>query len=787
MVEFPNQRVSRSEKEQDSFYKPTYDHIINRALNLNKKDDITAWLDAANGMISNTSLNYLVSPLKDNETEKTIGKLPGEIRDTDLINTVRERNIGEYIGLPYKFTVTVHNADAVLRRDLEIADEANKIMQQALINMLNEYYDANQEGINTGVVSKEVPDIEEFVKDKTEKWIDDRATRGLNILKLINNINDFDSKRIQSFFYWWACEEFYTYREVINNEVYTSVISPLEGYPVYNNEAFVEDYTAFVIKKKITLTQLKNLYWNELSNIEKEHINHLSKKSASGSYVVTGEWLSRRNWDTTLSAGYSTNSTKEYDVTDNTESLDEYTIIWRTEVPIKIRKFIDPFGNEQEEIVSDEYTRTEEDINITTEWIEEIYIGKRFGNEISGVYLKPVPCDVQRYDKHTMTPKLPVGGKKGILRNIKQNPIPKRLTQFVIIDRLLNLVIERTIAKYEGYIKLVPQSMMNDDLSGTKNEKMFYIKADNTLIYDDTVVDFNTVAQGYRVIGMPDIANYIKTLIEIRDKYKAEGLEMANMNSYALGDVMASTGKGVMQESIYRAKVGNVLSITMFHAALEKDHQADLEFSKIAYKDGKRGSFVEKGTGKSIYVDVNIYEHPETDYGIFVENSKIDQEKIDAFRQLAFNASQNGDIDSAVAAIELDSVPELRQALKEISIAQKELNAKIENDKNETAKYVTDAQTARQDGINETAITVAEINADAAIDAANIRSQDTGTDSVPDSGVVDNDPSLKRDQLTQKTNDANRKNDLKERQLRVSERMNEKKLKLAANKPKGAK
>ena len=58
-------------------------------------------------------------------------------------------------------------------------------------------------------------------------------------LNRINDVNDFDTKRIQSFFYWWACEEFYTYREVINNEVYTSIISPLEGYPIYNGAQFV--------------------------------------------------------------------------------------------------------------------------------------------------------------------------------------------------------------------------------------------------------------------------------------------------------------------------------------------------------------------------------------------------------------------------------------------------------------------------------------------------------------------------------------------------------------------
>jgi len=781
MTEFLNQRISRSAKEEDSFYKPTYDYLVNKAISLNKKDDITLWLEAANGIISTTSLDYLISPLKDTETKKTLAKLPGELRDTDLINTVRERNIGEYIGLPYKFTVNVFNGDSVLRRDLEVREEVDKFMQQALINMLNEYY--NNTDVNTGVPSKEVPDIEKFAKKKIEEWIDKRAIDGFNILKLINAINDFDTKRIQAFFYWWATEEFYTYREIINNEVYTSVLSPLEGYPIYNNEQFVEDYTGFVIKQRTTLTKVKELYWKDFSNTEKEYIKNLVRRT-DGTFSTKGTWLISRNWDASQNSQFVSNNNAEFDVTDNSESLDEYTIIWRTEVPVKIRRFTDPLGINREEVVPEDYTQNEFDTEIITEWIEEVYIGKRFGNAVSGIYLKPKPCDVQRYDKHTLAPKLPVGGKKGILRNILQNPIPKRLIPYVVIDRMILLQQERTIAKYQGYIQVIPQSLLNSDSTGSKQEKMFYIKADNTLVYDDTSVDFNTVAQGFRIVNMPDIASYLKTLIELRDKYKEEGLEIANMNNYALGDMMASTGKGVMQEGIYRARIGNVLAITMFHAALERDHLADLEFSKIAYQDEKRGSYIDKTTGKPIYIDINLEQHRESDYGVTVENSKIDQDKIDQFKALGFNAGQNGDTESAAAAIMYDSIPELRQAIKEISEANRKFEETMKANEIAAQKYVADAQTARQDSINETAKYVADKRKESAVEVASIRLNDNDNDIDSNITNVDNEDkiALERDKLEAKTNDSNIKNRLKEKQIASTERLARERLTATKNK-----
>jgi hypothetical protein len=786
MAVYPNQRVTRSEKENESFYKATYDYLINKAIMLNPKQDLTAWLEAANGIISNASIKYLVTPLTDPKDNKAIGELPGQIRDTDLVNMVRERNIGEYIGLPYKFTVTVDNADAILKRDAAVAEEVNKLMEQSLINMLNEYYtnqDPNAQG--TGVQSKEVPDIEKFAKEFIENWVDDRAIDGFHILKLINTANDFDSKRLQCFFYWWACEEFYTYREVINNEVYTSVISPLEGFPIYNDEQFVEDYTGFVIKRKITLSKVKQLYWDKLSKAEQDYVTSLTT-NATGNYVASGQMLMSRYMGSEITNDFRANQTKEFDITDNTESFEEYITIWRTEVPIKIRSFVDSLGIEQEEVVPIEYVQTEIDTNVREEWIEEVYIGRRFGNETTGVYLKPEPCDVQRYDNHTMQPKLPVGGKKGILRNILQNPISKRLIPYVIIDRMILLMQERTIAKYQGYIQIVPQSLLNDDLAGTKNQKLFFMKADNMLVYDDTSVDFNTVAQGFRVVGMPEVANYLMTLITLRDKYKAEGLEIANMNSNRLGDVMASTGKGVMQESIYRAALGNVLAITMFNAALERDHNADLDFSKIAYQDEIRGSYFDKESGKGIYVNINLATHKETMYGVHVENSKIDQDKIDMFKQLGFNASQNGDIEAAVDAIALDSIPELRKALKAIAEANRKLQQATEENNSATQKYVADAQTARQDSINEVAKYVSDNAKETAITVAEMKIEadiPTGDDYKFDETDNTDKTALQREQLDFKKNDANAKNQLKDRQMRSTERINNEKLKLAKSKP----
>lgn len=723
--QLPDQRTTRDAKGVRKFYQATYDNIISRAISLNDKTQVIDWLNAANGNISNSSIAYMVTPLIDDTTKQAIGKLPGEIRETDLINTVRERNLGEYIGLPYKFEVSVHNEDAVMLRDAKVKKEVDMVVQQAIINELNALYEqkvANgEEGLNLNVSTEEIPDIKEHIEKVVSDYFDDRAIQGQSLLELVNDINGFDIKRIQAFYYWWACEEFYTYREIVNGEVKMHVISPTDGFPIMGTEQFVEDGEAFVIRKKITLGELRSRYWDRLTKEEQDYINSLVKNKG-GYYTVSPVFLRSRSLLSEERSHYHTNQNREFRVLNSDEMFDEYTIIWRTEVPITIKTTTDLYGDEIEEIVDEGYEPIDESEKVRKEWIEEVWIGKRFGDATSGVYLQPEPCAVQRYDRHTNRCKLPTGGKKGILIDVNQNPIPKRLISYELIDRIFGLQIERTIAKYQSHILAIPQSMINDDSTGTSKQKMFNIKADNTLIYDDTQVDFNIVTQGLRSIGLQPVAEHLRLLLDLKTHYREEGLQMANMNSYRLGDINPNAGKGVVQEGIYRASVGNVLAITMFNAALERDHNADLEFVKIAYVTGKKTSFYSKELKKVIYIDIDPFELLNADLGVTVHNAKIDQNKMDAYRNYAFSAAQNGEFELAAAAIEADTLPQIRKAIKDIVEAKKKLDAAMAQQQNESTRYAADlasqdkqAEIALKDKIafnnNTTDILVAQINA----------------------------------------------------------------------------
>jgi len=743
----PNQHTSIKEKKKESWYRPTYDYLISKAINQKDLGTITTWLDAANGIISNSTIGYAVTPLV-SEAGETF-EFPGEIRETDLINSIREKNMGEYIELPYRFSVMVNNSDAVEKRNIEVSQELTSIAQSTFITMLKQlqtkkelqkqqaFQQEQQTGSTTPNVippSQEEPNIPDFVKYEREfvtQWLDERAIQGQHILELINNVNNFDVKRLQSFFYWWATEEFYTYREIINGEVYTSNVSPLEGFPLENSELFVEDYDGFIIKKRITWEECIAKYKDKIPKDQKAYFDDLVGKGNTGSLKVNPTLLSSQWLSSSMASSYKSKIDSNADIllTNNSRTIDEFTTIWRTERSIKyVTRDIPTIGISQE-IVEDDYELSLDnyDIKLDTKWIEEVWIGKRIGDSTIGFYLEPEPCDVQRYDKHRNRPKLPVGGKKAVLKGIKQNPVPARVIPFIIIDRLLTLNIERSIAKYRDAITVIPQSLLNTDKSGTYKEKMFFLKADGLLVYDDSTVDLQTVTQGFAIKTNSGLETYFLTLIKLKDMYRRDCLEVANMNPERMGDIDPSAGKGNTEQNIYRAKLGSLLSITMFNQALQNDHNADLEFSKVAYIGGKQGSYWDSISGTNIIVEVDPDKHLDSDYGVFVRNTKIDEQKIADYRNFAFSAAQNGEFELASAAIEADTVPELRKAIKEINEARRILEKSMADEKNQAIKYATDkqAETAqktidanqtRQDSINETAIRVAEIGQEGNLD-----------------------------------------------------------------------
>jgi len=719
-LHLPDQRVSDKVKKSVDFYKPTCDYFIQLGISLNNKQDTRNNIDAANGIVDPAKFKDIISPFTAS-VEEVLPKLPGEIRDIDFITPIKEKNLGEYIELPYKFYVKSENADLMLKLDSDVRQEIYNLLIKEFQRIIEE---ANLAAEQSGQQATP-PDFAKLYQERLQELIDDRTIKDTHLLSLINEETNFESLRYQLFFDWWATEEFYTYREIIGDKVVKSRIDPLAAYPISNNEQFVEDYDAFVWKNVITYDQLleKQSVLDHITDKEAEKLNAIYRKDGMLLYRTNNTMFSR------IDTGNTSIVSGSGDVVfaQSNNDIVEWNVIWKSFTEYKQLTYVDELGNEAKKRVPKDYTLNPliGDIELTSIWIPEVYHVMRYNSENNGIYTKPTKLIVQRYDENTNKVKLPIGGKKGLLLNNALNPVPKRIIPFMIVDKLLLLIVEREITKYLPYIKVIPQSIINPDSSGTTKQKMSMLKADNTLIYDDTQVDLNTVLQGLRVINNSGLAEYINILWQIRASNKQDAWDAANMNSERFGSTQSQQTVTNANQNIYRAKLGSTLMITMFNKALELDHKADLEYSKYAYANGKKGVFFDKKQGIFVDIEIDPFEHINSDYFPIVVNSKVEEDKLRKFEELAFSAAQNGDLDIASEAIDADSAPQIKKIIKDIleakrayenSIAtrKEEIMLQTENAITQREAMLIEAEQRRTDSINEANIEAKYIDFDIA-------------------------------------------------------------------------
>jgi hypothetical protein len=653
---YPNQRTSVKEKISEKWYIPNMRYWIRLAQSVNDKEATANNLNAANGIVDPKTYNYVLSPLQADGDK--LKNLPGEIRNIDFITPIKEKNIGEYIDLPYQFTVKVNDPDIAITKSVDVANAIKPIIEQFMVAQVQQQFQMEEAGQEAPQV-----DIQAEINKIKNNWFDKRAIDVSNEINWINDINDFDNKRILGFYNWWATEEVYYYVYIVNGHVFFDVLSPLEGLPILAGEEFVEDGDAFVIKRRISYTQILTYYGNQLSNKDIEYIETLTARSSADLPVSIPVQLYKDIYNRTV---FRSDNTQYQDNEDmfisSTDIIDENILFFKTQVKAKMLTRLNNIGELVSMRVDDDYVLNPEegDIDIKTEWLTETWKQVLLGNLDSGIYLTPEPIEVQIYD-NIGNVKLPIVGKKGLLRNININPVPKRILPSLALSQIINLHIERQLAKYKTPVEVIPMGLLNSTGVDVKGA-MFYKLADNTVIYDETKFTPDQLNNAYKVIGNTGISSYIRDLIDLRESIKAEAWDLANMNDARFGQAAASATVRNNEQNLYRAKLGSILMTTMYNNVLAKLHNMCAEYGKVAYDKGLSGSlFGQEG-------DVNYFNIPggslsNAQVGVMVTNSVLEKAKLEEFKKLGFNASQNGDHELAAETISSDSVSSVRQAI----------------------------------------------------------------------------------------------------------------------------
>ena len=687
---YPNERVSESQKRTKKWYVPTMEHWINRAVSSNDRTIVENDLKAANAEIPDKIFDYVTKPL--GKDGKQVKKLPVDIRDVDFITPIKEKHLGEYIELPYTFHVTVDNPIVTLDRDVSLRKLKAKLIDQAMVNVMNKYMETGVDSVGEGV------DVEGEIEKYLDRWAKEKGIKAQRTLTFLNHLTGFEYMRINAFFYYWATERFFTYRYIDGTDVKKELIHPLNGYPVDDGEDYVEDMKGFLLRDSITYTELIDKYRDELSEEDREYLNEFAKNKyfgGGGVITVPAELITNYNRYTFFNDTVVSNDGIRFGTIGE---IERNIIFFNAEKKVKVLTYKDEFDKESEKYVPEDYKVDPDigDVSVRSDWINTVYVATRLGPEYAGIYVAPEEIEVQRRDiNNPSICKLPIGGKTRMLGGNKPNPIPRRLISYLALYRIVTLQLERTISKYKGDVELIPKSMLLDETMSPQ-ELWFYRMSDNTWVWDDTKIDLQTIVQGYRIVGNKGLADYVRFLMDFRENIKAEAWEAAHMNDSRYGNINPRAGKGVTEHNIFRAKLGSYLLIYTFNLAMEKEHMADLEFSKYAWINGKKGSYQDK-SNNLIDMDIDGPTHMSSDHGVFVGDTMIEDKKLNQMKDIAFAASQNGNFDLAAKAIKSNSVHEIDVFIEEFTEQNKKFAASQQENEGKAAQAAS--QQEHQQGV----------------------------------------------------------------------------------------
>lgn len=718
--EFPLQRVSDAEKNKPEWYANCCDWIIAQGIICATNENTERQLRILNGDIDKNDYHKVLNPY--NFTEEALKRYPATMRNYDLMKGVIRRYVSEYIQNPHDFIVTANNPEVVLARDNQLKKELQAIIEQQIATQLtNLYNDWVQEGNDPKQFNpQEQFDVEAFIKQFNENYIDDISAQGQQLLSVIQDITEDTLLYARAYFEFVTFGKYFTYTEVNGSEIIKRNVSVRDAFPIPNDSMFVEDYDAFAERRKLTYQQIMDEFSEYLSEKDKEFLNTYYARIG---HPVTSEltYDTYNRYFTDICNKFSQQEKDKFkenknimarDV--NTGLYDVWHVVWRGDRQMAVVTYIDESGFVAQRVELGSYKLNKEagDIEIEYYWEPQVYESIRIGSRNNAIY--PYKARAINYNRKG---KLPYNGICELIPGFGRFSIVDIMSPFQILYNIIAYEREMAIVKNKVSVLVLPKSLLGADAKSTIHKML----ADGVLYVDDEDDQGMVRSQQIRIVNA-SYGDYIKQLTELLQSIEDTAKDKVDMTAQRYGEIATSAGKGVTEEAIMRGSMGSVIVETIMDYGRQRDYARDMDYSKFAWIDGLQTSYREDD--KTRYVSLDVNKHMYADYVIKAKVSAKVKEKLQQLKQFAFSAAQNGDSMMAVAAITEDNISSLKKKIAEFEekkqqfeLQKQQNEAQIEQMKQQfelqkiQLKGEEDRKTAEVEGIYKKE--VALINADA--------------------------------------------------------------------------
>ena len=669
--QFPKQQVDAATKAKPDWYANSIDYIIGLGLSLNDRTETETMLNVLHGDLPQEFYKKTLNPY--NATNERFKRFPATLRNYDIMSDIIRRYIGEYFKGTHDFAVGANNPDIVFERNQALKEKVMQAAQQAFQQEFErKYKEAVEQAQGQGQSPESInpqevmPDPEEFIAKFNQDYIDKESKQGQDILNYIRDLTNDAQIYLTAFFNYCSLGECYTYTELRGDKIIKECVPAIEAFPIPNNQFMVEDHDMFARRIMMSYNQILDTFEDNLTDKDKAYLDDLYNTSASASTkVVQLGWNQLFEKYPDVCGKFTDEERKLYKSQpltpsgNNSNLYEVWHVVWKGFARQGILTYTNELGFQEQRIVEEDYEFNPEagDINIEWKYKTQVYEGYRIGTRYNGIY--PIKARPILYERKG---KLPYNGIQELLPYCGKFSIIQIITPFQVLRNIISYHQEMVIAKNKMLILLLPKSLVASETE----DAIYRMAADGVLPIDDEEDAAGVKMQNIRLLNA-NMGQYITELSNLNEAIKQEARELVDMNAQRYGQIAQSAGASTTQNAIAQSSTGSVLIFQMFDLLRCADYNRDLDFAKCAYIEGLETSYIDKTTGKKHYLSLDVNSFVNSDYSTTVRNNGKEMDKIQQLKQWAFSAAQNGDLESALAAIQGDNVAAISDNIRQFS------------------------------------------------------------------------------------------------------------------------
>ena len=712
----PSQKLSMARKTED-WKKTNVDSFIGKAsfggiTGSSRKADMRVAYDLYNGIFDEKDFKHLTDPFKTDES------FPATLQNFNIIKPKIDLLKGEETKRPFSFKIVQTNEEATSK----MQEKHMELLTQAIVDI------ALAGDADDPVTDQEIDQVEAISKYMNMDYSDVAEMQAYHTLNYLNEKLDMKTQYLTNFHDLKCGAVEIGYVGAINGEPTYERVNPLHfSGDTTAPTGYIEDGDWAVRRMKMTASAAYDRFYDIMKEsdldelLTKFNANGFSHKGSEGGYGV--KWRSMPGTDF-FQEGCSD------------QVIDIYHVVWRSLKKIGFLTYTDDMGIEQEDIVDETYKPLPEE-EVVWDWVDEIWEGYRLGDDIY-IGMRPIPNQNISLDNPNATNLPYIGNFYGNINTAPRSlvEIMKPLQYFYIT---IVYQLQLAIARDKGKILTVDVTQIPKSLGIDANKWLHYLSSTNVNFINPYETGWDTPGREggkpaqFNQFGQADltmskvIVDYIQLMTKIEDMIG----ELSGVSKARQGQIHQSSLVGnTQQEIIQSSHITEHLFYT--HNQFKKRvYTALLNTAKAVWANsGKKKLHYLTDDMSRVFMDITD-EFIYSDMDIFVSDSTREHQSVEAIRQLAQPAMQNGaslyDISEIMSSNNLTDMKnklqriqttqqqredDMQRMAQEAQMQQSQMQAQIEQAKEQLEYAKLQQKDGESNRNSQTQVQVALINAD---------------------------------------------------------------------------